>query len=422
MRLARLFGRKPFSTLRAEADRLFEDGQFGQAKLAYERAAEARDIPSEAKEGVGARVGECCDAIARARMLEAERLIESGARDLGEEELRHALETAWDGDLRRQVADRIEALHRSEVRTQVDAIGELDEEGRYLALGGAWEEEQQAEYDAYGERFRHALLQLHDGHVEVATREFEALLADAIEDAHYLWFEVGRARLTNGDRLGAFEALSTFLKRLSPSEGGEARLGSHMALAGIAAEHDDFEAAMDQYAQAIEAMPEDPRVYLAMGAFMRHQGLSDEATDVLTSGLSVVPENQTHFRLWQELGLAHADGGRSQEAIDWLERVVSLFVSQQQLDLPPEATVRLSQLHESEGNLARAADLLRLLCQGSDASNLFVYHLDAGRLLCDLGAREEAERMLARATELLPEREGAQEALDELRARVAALN
>ena len=422
MRLARLFGKRPFSELKSEADQLFERGQYGQAKLAYERAAEARDMPQEERDVVGERVGACCDAIATSRIREAERLLESGDRSLAEDELQHALETAWSAPLRQDIATLLEQLQRQEVRQQVASFDHVSDEDRYLAISGSWEDDQVMEYQAYGEQFRRAVLQFHEGQVAVATREFEAVMAEA-EDPVYLWFEVGRARLENGDRVRAQEALSTFLARLAPGEGGDARLTAHMALAHIAMQRDDFDAAMQQYSEAVEALPDDPRPYLAMATFMRHHELAEEALDVLSSVLAILPEDQPNFRIWHELGLCHADVGQSAEAIDWLEQVVSYFTTRQHFDLPPEGTLRLAQLHESSGNVARAADLLRLLCQGSDRINLFAYHLEATRLLCELSAKEDAQRMLSRAMELVPSEEDEQTkaALDAAQARVDAL-
>lgn len=417
MRLAQLFGRKPFSTLRSEACALWDKKEFGLAKLAFERAFDAKGATAAQRAEMDEKVGQCCDAIATERLAEAERLRESGEMSLAEDELRHALETARCADLKRRIANALEQGQKSEVREQVEAVEAVDDEARYMALGGTWESAQAVEYESYGERFRQAILQLHDGQLEIAAGELENILAE-VTDAHFLWFEVGRARLSNGDRLGAFEAMGTFLKGIGPEGAGDAQLGAHMALAAIAAEHDDFERAMDHYGQAMEAMPEDPRTYLAMGSFMRQHGLADEATDVLTSGLAVLPDERPHVHLWTELGLACGDVGRSEEAIHWLEQVVEFFTVRNHVDLPPESTLRLSRLHEEAGNLVRAADLLRLLTEGTDVDNLFAYHLDTARLLGKLAALDEAKRMLARAAELLPDDEEAKSALESISAQI----
>lgn len=403
--LNRIFGKKPFDALCAEADRLFGREEYGRAKLAYEKANDARDASPEQKARMMSQVAACCNAIARSRMAEAARLLEQGSMDLAEEELLHAQQTAHCEELKRVIAERLEASRRQDFREHRVQAEELDEDSRYLALGGHWEEAQALEYETYGERFRQALLRLHDDHVQVAaaSRDFETLLAEVEEDAEYLWFEVGRARLRNGDPRGASEAFSTFIKRMGPGEGGDTRLSAHMALATLAAEQDDLEGALNCYGDAIEAMPEDPRPYLAMGAFMRRHQLCDEAIDVLMSGLNVLGEDQPHFLIWQELGLAYAQSEHSGQAIHWLEKVVGFFAARQHFDLPPEGASTLARLHEQQGNPGRAADLFKLLSEGSDRSNLLHYHVEAARLLEGLGALEDARRMLARAIELAGE-------------------
>lgn len=432
MMLNRIFGRKPFASLQAEADRLFGREEYGRAKLAYEKAADARDATKEGKALMRAQVARCCDAIARSRLSEAERLWEQGSADLAEEELFHAQETAVDEDLKRSIAERLETYRRKEYREQLQVPEALDEEARYVLLAGNWEESQALEYERYGEPFRQALLRLHDEHVQAAAtaRDFEALLADVEADAEYLWFEVGRARLRNDDRRGAGDALNTFIKRLGPGEGGQSRLLAHMTLAALATEQDDIEEALNCYSDAIEAMPDDPRPYLAMGSFMRQQNLHAEAVDVLQSALSVLADGEPHFLIWQELGIAYAGSDRPADAIEWLEKVVDFFASRQQLDLPPEGAVALAKLYEQQGNQGRAADLFKLLCAGSDRRNLLYYHVEAARLLEKLGAMEDARRFLARATELATEADNdanesnqsaGSEDLDQTRSQMTAL-
>lgn len=399
---ARFFGRKPFTSVMAEADRLFQRKEYGQAKLTYGRALGCADTPAERAPEILSRINACGDAIARSRLAEAIRLFEEGSVDLAEEELLHALDTAVCQELQQTIRARLEGCRTPAARRSAESLAELDDDSRFLALGGHWEDDQQVEYDGYGERFRAAFLRLHEGRVEVAARDLEALLAD-VPDAQYLWFEVGRARLGNGDRQGAIEALGTFLRRLDPQKGGDARLSAYMTLAAIAGERDDIEGALEYYGDAVRNMPEDPRPYLAMGAFMRRNELTEESVDVLESGLAVLGDEQPHYLLWQELGLAYSDVGRTEEAIRWLEKTIAFFTSRKQFDVPAESALMLARLYEQEGNLGRAADLLKLLAEGSDRDNLFSYHVEAGRVLASLGATEEAQQMAIRATDLLPE-------------------
>ncbi|MDD9964613.1 MAG: hypothetical protein OXR73_00190 [Myxococcales bacterium] len=400
----KLLGRKGFDELKAEADRLMEAGEHGAAKLAYEKASDAKDATAEQRDAVLAQAATCCDAIAEARLSEAQRLLAEDELDLAMSELDHALHTAVSETLQERVRVAIDNAQRSELHEQLEVPSEqLDREARYETLGGHWEFQQHAEYASYGDALKDALLMLHDGQIETGHQALEALLETARENACYLWFEVARARLSAGEDAHAAEAFKAFLARLGPDEGSEARLAALMSLAALRHEADDVEGALAYYQDALEAMPEDPRTYLAMGSVLRLQGLAEEAVDILTSGLAVLDEGQAHFRLWHESGLAHADAGHDDQAIHYLEQVVEFFATRQQSDLPPEGTSRLAELHERRGNLARAADLYRMLSAGSDVAHLLIYHRHAARLLAALGQSAEARKMLVRARELVPE-------------------
>jgi len=336
-------------------------------------------------------------------------LLQAGHLDLAVEELEHARQTAASSATRTAIQDEIDALQRSEVRREMQ-VEEAPADARFDLLSGSWEDDQYEEYIAHGEPLRDALLALDSGDAASAREILEALLPEAAEP-RYLWFELGRARLILGDAEPAREALTTFLGRVGPDEGGDARLVAHMELAAIHTERAETEAAIGQYQAALEAFADDPRPYLAMGSFFRHSELWEEAVEVLEAGLSVLDENRPDFRFWHELGLAHAGLGQDAQAIELLERVVSFLTSHKQLDLPPEGTRRLAELQERAGKPERASDLFALLAAGSDRPNLGLYHLEAGRLMHGLGLDRDARRMLQRASELLgPESEQASRA------------
>lgn len=249
---------------------------------------------------------------------------------------------------------------------------------------------------------RDALVALYEGNAASARPEIERAL-ETTEKACYLWFEVGRARLLEGATDAGREALARFIALLRPGEGGEARLVTHMELAALHHERGDFDAAVGEYQTAIEALPTDPRPYLAMATFFRREGLAAEALDVLASAANLLEEPQRPWRFTLELGLVHADLGNDSQAIELLEEVVSYFTARQHLDLPPAGAVRLAQLHEKDGSLARALDLYHLLSQGSDTANLCEYHRQAARLLVALDRRDDARRMLEQAVVIASE-------------------
>lgn len=418
---SKLLGRRSFDEERAKAERLFDAGELGLAKLAYERALDrAADQTDDVRRALTDRVDACLDGIARQRMDEATSLLEAGHTDLALSELTAAVETARSPELVAEAERRIDSAHRDEVRHQ-PAQGELDEEGRFAAIAGSWEDDQHAEYAALGAQMRATLLKAYEGDPAGARAELEAMV-EARDDACYLWFEVGRARLMDGDVEAGVVALERFVERLGPEGGGDARLIAHVELAAVCQQRDDFEGAVQQYEHALEAMPEDPRPYLAMARFFRGNELPGEAVEVLEAATAVMGEARPEWRVWEELGLAHADLGQDAAAIDALERVVDYLVSHGHLDLPPATGLTLAQLHERGDNTARALDLLHMLCEGRDRENLFAYHLEAARLMASLELPRDARRMLQRALELAPDAELEQEVrrrLQELDGKIA---
>jgi tetratricopeptide (TPR) repeat protein len=404
----KLFGGRSLEDERAHADALVQRGEFGQAKLAYERAAVlAKAAPDQQRE-LGERVAMCRNAIAKAHLAEAERLIAQGSIDFARDELQAVTETAADPALVRQAEERLERLERAVVRAEIAETAAPSEEDRFELIAGGFEDDQYAEYLAHGDAAKQALLFLHDGQTAEARSALEALIATA-DGPRYLWFELGRARLAEGDSEGGATALERFLASLHAEEGGDARLLAHMELAQLIHARGDFDGAVKHYEAALNAMPADPRPYLAMASFFRREKLLEEAIEVLEAGLDALSDRPADARLWHELGLAHADAGHDAEAIAWLERVVAQLSSLQQTDLPPEGTLRLAALYEQRPDgAARALDLYSLLAHGSDRPNLYRYHLDAARLMKRLGLTAEARRMLQRARELAPADEAEQ--------------
>jgi len=415
----KLFGGRSPEQERAHADALFAKGEYGAAKLAYDRARDhAKGDPALQSE-LTQKADACRDALARQHLAEAVRLIREGSVELGRDELQQVLQIAADPQLLKEAEERAEQLERRVVLAEVAQQTAPNEEDRFELIAGGFEDDQYAEYQAHGEPLKQALLHLHDGDTAQALALLEELIQHA-DAPRYLWFELGRARLAQGDSGGGQAALEKFLGSLHLEEGGDARLLAQIELAQLAHARGEFDTAVAHYEAALAALPDDPRPYLALASFFRREKLLDEASEVLEAGLEALEGRRPDIRLWQELGLTAADAGRDAQAIEWLERVVALLVAQQHTDLPPEGTVRLAQLHEKAGNLGRALDLYTLLTRGSDLLSLHVYHEQAARLLSALDMRDDARRMLVRGRELVPT--GHTEAAARIEAALSALS
>jgi tetratricopeptide (TPR) repeat protein len=397
--------------LRRKADALFDAGDYGPAKLAYEKALAGS--PEIARDALEMRVRECKDGIARARIDEAKSYLAQRMTELAEQELAGAIEVAENRALRDEAQAILDGLESDDA--QARAVSEtLTDEERVALMMGQWEEAQAQEYEPYGDTLLDALLAMHHERFDEARSALESLLTQTTTP-RYLWLEVGRARLLTDDLEGGQEALERFLQSLDEGEASEAKVSVNLMLARIADEGGRFEESMRRFEAAIEAVPDDYRPYLAMGAFLRNKGHADEALAVLRTSLELSKSAATDWRLLEELGLAFDSAGKPKEAQSYLEQVIEFFTSRQVIDFPPETATTLARLYEAEGRIDRAADMYRALSQGGDRDNHALYHFEAGRLLRALGLDDEARRMLTRADALIGQGDS------ELRKKVAAL-
>ena len=391
----KLFSSDP-EGLENKADALYADGDYGPAKLAYEKAIAAS--PEDARAALAEKARRCTNGIARQRIDEAKAYLAQGSIELAEQELEGALEVAVDEALHDEAQALLDGLEAKEAQEQATAPEMTDEE-RVALLMGQWGEAQADEYDGYGDALLDGLLAMHKEQFDDARAQLEAVLVNASEP-RYLWLEVGRARLLADDAPAGKEALQSFLGALQDDEGGETKLAANLALARLADDAGEFEEAMRYFEGAVHALPEDYRPYLAMGAFLRDKGHGTEALEVLQTSLELGKKAGTDWRLLEEIGLASDLAGKPDEATSFLEQVVEFFTSHQITDFPPTTATPLAKLYEANGRLDRAADLYRALSLGSDKERHALYHYEAGRLLLALGLTDEARRMLTRADAL----------------------
>jgi tetratricopeptide (TPR) repeat protein len=415
----RVLGLQSPQELRAEADAQLEAGDPWAARPLYERALDRAGTDDALKAAAEAGLRTCQERMVQAQLEEGDRFLAQGEPDLARQQYEGALEIAVDDEARKAAEGKLEALERWEaVEHAPEPDTEPTDEDRLQVIASSWEPDQGDEYDIHGEPLTDALLMLADGKASEARQAFEQLLEGA-EEPRYLWFEVGRARLADGDTDGGVDALRRFIDVMDEDEGGEPRLVAHLELARVRDEAGDFDGAVAEHQAAIEALGQDPRPYLWLGRFLRTHDHPAEAVEVIESAIEVMDTAQPDWRVLQELGLAQADAGQDEEAMETLEQVLRVLTSRRDLDFPPPTALRLARLCEQHDRLERAADLYRLLTRGSDRDNLPTYYLEGARVLTELGLADEARRMLQRAsaiTEDDPERHA------EIEARLAALD
>lgn len=395
----RLFGGTTEAEDRAEADRLFAAKNPFEARMAYEKLRDRKDASADTKAHASARINECLDGLANARIAEAERLISEGQLEMARGELESACELAKSESIRKRAARMLDTTEKRDARRAAREIV-LDDDERWSVLAGTWSDAQLEEYDRYGESFRTALLTLTAGSPKGSRPTLESLARDHEGDGVYLFLEVARARQVDGDEDGACRALRLFLDRVPEEDRSDARIMGYLFLAQVDDKKGNDEKAVAHLERAVDLMPDDPRPLLNMGSFLRQKGDPESALTFIEAALSLIEEDQPNLLVQLELALAKRDVGQRAEAIEILERVVRGQIARAQLDIAPSIAIPLAEMHEADGNLARAADLYSTLGRGSDKANHVEYHRNAGRLLMALGLRQEARKMLARASAL----------------------
>ena len=151
--------------LEKKADALYAAGDFGPAKLAYEKALGG--APDEARADLEDKMRRCLDAIARQRIDEAKAYLAAGSVELAAQEIQGALEVAVDEATRAEASALLDGLEAEDARAQAVTLEMTDEE-RIAVLMGQWEEDQAAEYEGYGEELLQALVRLHKEEIDDA--------------------------------------------------------------------------------------------------------------------------------------------------------------------------------------------------------------------------------------------------------------
>ncbi|MCZ7683284.1 MAG: hypothetical protein M5U28_32590 [Sandaracinaceae bacterium] len=401
----KLFGGGSFEDERAEADRLFAEGRYEDARLSYQRALERKKgAPADAVERCEERVGECLDRMAEARIAEAEELANDGQIDLAEVELRNAVELAASEEVARRARRALETLEQEDARRQAEGPAEMSDEDRWALLAGAFVGDQADEYEEYGDAFREALLAMHDGEAKEARAALEALAAEH-EDACYLWLEIGRARLLDDDFAAAEEGAA---RVPGSARRGRGRRRAHQRARGArrAARPRGRRGRRHRGAAGHDGRLPGGRAHLLPhGALPAGEGLRRGGGGRARGGRAAARRGPPRrplprgARPREDGGRRGRGGGRLPRSRDRLLRA-DPPARQPQAGLPPATAVARAKLYEKEGALEKAADLYRGLANGSDRANHLTYHREAARLLLELELDEEAQRMLTRALAL----------------------
>ena len=219
--------------LEQSGDTQFEARQWGQAKLAYERAAaklaQASTPDMEHLGRIEGKAAQACQALAQEHRQNAEAYIEGGYFADARELLKLAIEVSPDPHFRQQQQQRLEAIDTMETQAfeahltaptggviafdhdDQRPVDETDEE-YFRALCGTLPEDVQQAYLGYGEAFKTGYIALNRGQFEMAHDALVQALVQYSDPTSYIPLEMATACFNLNRLAEARQLLEAFLK------------------------------------------------------------------------------------------------------------------------------------------------------------------------------------------------------------------
>ena len=389
-----------------EGKALFDNGQLGDAKLSLERAlTKAKGVEQERMVEARELVKKCKLRLAQEKIAEADETAASGDLEGAVYLLKDAREICSEPEILEAIQGRFKRYEAEDTRRLVEEVDEISEDELMTIIAGTWTDAQAEEYAAMPESLREALISSHDGNHEksVAILREIASSEEPTVPPRYLHFELGKELLLNQQYADALEMLDLFLSEVEDDDGTEEiRVAACDLKAGALAALERFDEAAEALKAASLITPDDHRVFLKLGIFLRSRKKYESSVLALETARELMGQMQPDFTVIRELGFTYLAMDRKQEAMECLKAVIEHLASRGEHDqFDPETAIALAALHEERGETMAAADLYRHLAVGYDTRNHFTYNLQAARLL-KKAAKDPAlaDRYLTRAREL----------------------
>ena len=172
MQFSHLFTGKPYHEIEKNGDALFQKGEYGSAKLEYEKAllklAKKTPEAPEAGDHLEAKIAKCKEALALEHKKAAANLTEAGLYEEAEDLLRLALELVQDEQLAVEIEERLKGVKAHSIPHETSGMsvpGEASEDARefvyqesgeeyFAALINTLPKTEQELYLGYGAPFR----------------------------------------------------------------------------------------------------------------------------------------------------------------------------------------------------------------------------------------------------------------------------
>lgn len=392
----------------AKGDEFFDVGEYGAAKLQYEKALDKLENNSEGEleliRLIKEKLIKSKEALALSHKETAENLIETGYWDEAEEILSLAMDLTEDDGLKEEIektreeiqkqvseAARKEApdVYPGEDEAQASVIDpEADE--YFVALVSSLSDDERVAYYGYGDAFQRGFVALNQGDFQLAARELSAALEENPDSGSFILLELATAYLNLGNQDEAYNLLEDFLEEHPES------LNAYAIMCEILWERKDF----DQALERLNSCPQegvDPVAHLLLWGETLFQAERYQEAENLFVGFL-----QSHG--WEEtvarsLAKVYEAGGSTEKARKlYLEIMQSCQSCMRAVD--PLIKRRFADIcFESGEHTVEILELYLSLIQ-EDPDNRKGYYQRISRIYASMGNETEAGRFRAFADEL----------------------
>lgn len=301
MKFSHLFTGKPYHEIEKNADAFFQMGEYGSAKLEYERALHksAKKAP-EAHDHLKAKIIECKNALALEHRKSAENLMEAGLHEEAEDLLQLALELAQDERLAIEIEEQLKQLKTHPPVPETSRIslpGENVEDAKefvyqeseteyFAALINTLSEREQEIYFGYEDPFREGYVKLNQGYFEEAVTLLSQALQTNASSTGFIRLELASAHLNLGNNAEGCLLLESFLKDYPES------LRAYPPLCDIYWQEKAFDKAKQLLTNCPDPLNDSPEIQLLIGETLFHAGRYHDAESHCLDYLNAHGEDQ----------------------------------------------------------------------------------------------------------------------------------
>lgn len=397
-----LSGKGP-EEIETKGDGFFEAGEFGAAKLEYEKALDKLTCKSTGRpediKRIQEKLVQSKEALASAHRKTALNLMETEYWDEAEERLRLALDLTQDDRLRAEIERLREEIQRqvseaarqefSDVYLEEDETRTEDmapeEEEYFVALCSTLSDEERRAYYGYGGAFRKGFVALNQGDFESAARDLSTALEENPEDGDYILLELASAYLNLGRQDEARDLLDDFLEEHPDS------LKAYSILCEILWERKDFDRALE----ILDTCPRegvDPVAHLLLWGETLFQAERYQEAENLFRGF-------LQTRGWEEnvaraLARVNEAAGSPEKARELYLEIMSNCQSCRRA-VDPLIKRRLADIGYEMGDHNVGTLELYLSLTQEDPTNRRDYYRKISRIYASLGNESEAGRFRA---------------------------